>query len=261
MNLSSLDDLSSELENHALFGRINTLEELRFFMQRHVYAVWDFMSLLKKLQQIYVPHGSPWLPSNYGGGQLTRFINEIVTEEESDLVYESEAGTYTSHFEIYMESMKEIQCPVGDISEFLDLIRNDGLTAGLNFEKVPTSSRNFMLHTFELIDSGKPHEIASSFALARESVIPLMFNRILKLTGVDKSDAPVFHYYLERHAELDGDHHGPMAKKILNELCANDPVKESEVIAQAQASIKVRLTFWDDVLNELDRVPSLATAT
>ena len=157
--------------------------------------------------------------------------------------------------------MKEIQCPVGDISEFLDMIRNDGLNAGLNFEKVPTSSLNFMLHTFDLIDSGKPHEIASSFALARESVIPLMFNRILKLTGVDKSDAPVFHYYLERHAELDGDHHGPMAKKILNELCANDPVKESEVIAQAQASIKVRLTFWDDVLNELHRVPSLVAAT
>ena len=51
MNLSTLGILSEKLEEHALFSRIDSLDDLRFFMRYHVYAVWDFMSLLKKLQQ------------------------------------------------------------------------------------------------------------------------------------------------------------------------------------------------------------------
>jgi hypothetical protein len=261
MNLSPLDELSTELENHPLFARINSLEELRFFMQHHAYAVWDFMSLLKKLQEIYAPHGSPWVPASRKNGQLTRFINEIVTEEESDLAFESDGNTYSSHFEIYLQSMDEISCSTQDVLSFVDTVRSHGLEAGLNFDKLPSSSLKFMRHTFDLIDTGKSHEIAASFSLARESVIPLMFKRILALTKVSKEDAPVFHYYLERHAELDGDHHGPMAERILEELCANDPLKETEVLAQAKASIEARISLWDEVLLALDKLPSLVIAT
>ena len=99
-----------------------------------------------------------------------------------------------------------------------------------------------MKHTFAVINAGRPHEVAASFALARESVIPLMFKRILKLTKVSKEDAPVFHYYLERHAELDGDHHGPMANRILEDWRGR-PQKEQEVIAQAKLSIEARFPF------------------
>ena len=252
MNLSTLSALSEELEQHPLFSRIESLEDLRFFMQYHVYAVWDFMSLLKKLQQAYAPHGAPWLPSPENG-RLIRFINEIVMEEESDLSFGSESENYSSHFEIYLESMKEVQCPVDEVLSFMGRIRDRGLEDGLNYDKVPSPSRKFMRHTFEVINAGRPHEVAASFALARESVIPLMFKRILKLTKVSKQDAPVFHYYLERHAELDGDHHGPMAKRILEELCAGDPTKEEEVLAQAKLSIQARVSFWDEVLHELDQ--------
>ena len=97
-------------------------------------------------------------------------------------------------------------------------------------------------------------------ALARESVIPPMFKRILKLTKISKDDAPVFHYYLERHAELDGDHHGPMAKRILEELCAGDPKKETEVLDQARASIRARISLWDEVLHGLDQARSPRTS-
>jgi len=253
MNLSTIGALSEKLENHPLFSRIDSLDDLRFFMRHHVYAVWDFMSLLKKLQQTYAPHGSPWVPSSENG-RLIRFINEIVMEEESDLSFGSETENYSSHFEIYLESMKEVQCPVGEVLSFVAKIRDRGLEDGLNSEDLPSPSRKFMQHTFEVIDSGQPHEITASFALARESVIPLMFKRILKLTKVSKEDAPVFHYYLERHAELDGDHHGPMAKRIFEELCASDPQKEAEVLAQAKISIEARISFWDEVLHGLDQV-------
>ena len=253
MNLSNLAELSHKLESHSLFSRIESLDDLRFFMRHHVYAVWDFMSLLKKLQQVYAPHGAPWVPSSENG-RLIRFINEIVMEEESDLSFGSESENYSSHFEIYLESMKEVQCPVDEVLSFMSKMRDGGLDEGLNYDKVPSPSRTFMKHTFAVINAGRPHEVAASFALARESVIPLMFKRILKLTKVSKEDAPVFHYYLERHAELDGDHHGPMANRILEELCAGDPQKEQEVIAQAKLSIEARISFWDEVLLAMDQV-------
>lgn len=250
MKLSDICVLSEKLEKHPLFSRINSIEDLRFFMRHHVYAVWDFMSLLKKLQQTYAPHGSPWVPSSENG-RLVRFINEIVMEEESDLSFGSETENYSSHFEIYLESMKEVQCPVEEVLGFISNIRDRGLEDGLNTEDIPLPSRKFMRHTFEVINSGRPHEVAASFALARESVIPLMFKRILKLTKVSKKVAPVFHYYLERHAELDGDHHGPMAKSILEELCNGDAQKEDEVLNQAKRSIEARIRFWDELLMEL----------
>ena len=150
--------------------------------------------------------------------------------------------------------MKEVQCPVDEVLSFMSKMRDGGLDEGLNYDKVPSPSRTFMKHTFAVINAGRPHEVAASFALARESVIPLMFKRILKLTKVSKEDAPVFHYYLERHAELDGDHHGPMANRILEELCAGDPQKEQEVIAQAKLSIEARISFWDEVLLAMDQV-------
>ena len=169
-------------------------------------------------------------------GRLIRFINEIVMEEESDLSFGSESENYSSHFEIYLESMKEVQCPVDEVLSFMSKMRDGGLDEGLNYDKVPSPSRTFMKHTFAVINAGRPHEVAASFALARESVIPLMFKRILKLTKVSKEDAPVFHYYLERHAELDGDHHGPMANRILEELARATPKRR--VIAQAKLSIR-----------------------
>lgn len=253
MNLSSLDEISEALENHDLFSRINSLENLRFFMQHHVYAVWDFMSLLKKLQDIYAPHGSPWMP-NKEGGTLVRFINEIVMEEESDQAYGSSGDSYASHFDIYLQSMREIDGSTQEVSSFLGEVRENGLEVGLSLPLVPSPSLKFMRHTFEVIDAGRPHEVAASFALARESVIPLMFKRILNMTKVTKQDAPVFHYYLERHAELDGDHHGPMANRILDEICSGDPSKERQVLDQARESIQARITFWDEVLLSLDQV-------
>ena len=228
MNLSQIEPISKRLEAHSVFSKLNTLDELRVFMEHHVFAVWDFMSLLKRLQEIYVPHGSPWVPQS--DGNVVRFINEIVMEEESDQAYNSDGERYASHFEIYLEAMTEVGASTDSINHFLNEVRTSGLDKALNLSCVPSPSREFMNHTFELIDQGKGHEIAASFSIGRESIVPVMFKRILELTKIGVNDAPVFHYYLERHAHLDGEHHGPMALKLLDDLCANEPEKENEVI-------------------------------
>ena len=246
MNLSQIEPISKKLEAHSVFSKLNTLDELRVFMEHHVFAVWDFMSLLKRLQEIYVPHGSPWVPQS--DGNVVRFINEIVMEEESDQAYNSDGERYASHFEIYLEAMTEVGASTDSINHFLNEVRTSGLDKALNLSCVPSPSREFMNHTFELIDQGKGHEVAASFSIGRESIVPVMFKRILELTKIGVNDAPVFHYYLERHAHLDGEHHGPMALKLLDDLCANEPEKENEVILQVQSSLNARIKLWDGVI-------------
>ncbi len=245
MNLSAVEPLSEELESHKVFTNLNTLDELRIFMEHHVFAVWDFMSLLKKLQEIYVPHGSPWIPNS--NGNVVRFINEIVMEEESDQSYGSDGEKYSSHFEIYLQAMKEVGASTNLIGDFLSSVRLDGIEKALS-KDIPEPSREFMKYTFSLIERGKGHEIAASFAIGRESIVPVMFKRILEQTNISAEQAPVFHYYLERHAHLDGEHHGPMALRLLDDLCANDEQKEKEVISEVQASLGARITLWDGVL-------------
>tara|TARA_B100000902_G_C27220975_1_gene869644 strand:- start:232 stop:1002 length:771 start_codon:yes stop_codon:yes gene_type:complete len=245
MNLTAVEPLSKELESHPVFTVLNTIDELRVFMEHHVFAVWDFMSLLKKLQEIYVPHGSPWIPNT--NGNVVRFINEIVMEEESDQSYGSDGETYSSHFEIYLQAMREVGASTSVIEDFLSSVRLDGIEKAL-CKDIPEPSREFMKYTFSLIDRGKGHEIAASFAIGRESIVPVMFKRILEQTNISVEQAPVFHYYLERHAHLDGEHHGPMALRLLDDLCANDEQKEKEVISEVQASLGARITLWDGVL-------------
>jgi len=74
--------LHDALLNHPLYAEVDSLSRLREFMQIHVFAVWDFMSLLKSLQQRLSYTQVPWLPPMNRLG--CRLVNEIVLGEESD---------------------------------------------------------------------------------------------------------------------------------------------------------------------------------
>ena len=250
MNLDSLTPLKEKLANHRIFERINSIEELKVFMEHHIFAVWDFMSLLKKLQKDLVPSGSPWVPNP--NGNLVRFINEIVMEEESDQAYNNGAEiSYTSHYQIYLDAMTEVGASTETILRFVEMVKSEGINSAMQKINLPEPSRLVMSHTFKLINEGKSHEIAASFAIGRESIVPLMFKRILDQSKLEDDQVPVFRYYLVRHAELDGDHHGPMAHKLLENMSEGDPEIQQEIIEQAIKSIEQRIFFWDGVLDAL----------
>jgi hypothetical protein len=217
-------------------------------MNHHIYAVWDFMCLLKCLQQHIAPAAVPW--NHNGNPILRRFINDLVLAEESDEGLPGAQGepTYTSHFSLYWQSMGEVGADVETPLRFVEEVYQRGIHSGLGAAYVPPAARRFMTFTFHCIESQKPHLVAAALALGREQIIPEMFSNLLGELGVPEGDCPAFRYYLKRHIHLDQDAHGPMSSVLLHELCAGNPGKVREAAAAAQLALEARLQFWDEVL-------------
>ncbi len=246
MDLAPLKPLQDRLEHHPVYAAVRDLPTLRTFMEHHVYSVWDFMSLLKALQQQAAPAAVPWLPG--GNGPVQRFINEIVLEEESDVAPGLDgASRPMSHFEMYLEAMEEVEADTSRVRGFLDGVRANGLDAAMANDSTPNSARDFMRATFACVHSGKPHSVAASFALGREHVIPAMFRSLLRDMHIGETEAPMFHYYLNRHVELDEIEHGPLALQMLDALCEGERSREEEAQAAAVQALEARLTYWDAV--------------
>jgi len=236
-----------KLENHPVYNAVNSLEDLQVFMQHHVFSVWDFMSLIKYLQATVAPTTYPWVPT--GDGDVRRFINELVLEEESDQAFESEH--FSSHFELYHTAMREIGADTSASAAFVQKVAASGIETALEMPEVPLPSAAFTGQTFAFIHSGRPHEVAAALALGREHIIPCMFRAILEKIQVDQRQAPIFHYYLNRHIHLDEDFHAPLSLRLLNGLCGDDEEKQQQAIHAAQRAVEARLTFWDGVLAAL----------
>lgn len=242
------------LENHPIYEAVNSIERLRCFMEHHVYSVWDFMSLIKYLQNAVAPATYPWLPA--GDPDIRRFINELVLEEESDQVVPGSVSEneFTSHFELYCGAMNEIGANNKHILAFVERLRKQDISSALNNENVPLPSQRFTRQTFEFIDSNKPHQVAAALALGREHIIPCMFRSFLKSVGVTENDAPAFHYYLNRHVHLDEDFHAPLSLRLLNSLCGDDEIKMQEAIQAAELAVSARISFWDGVLENINKL-------
>jgi hypothetical protein len=248
---SAISTTRQKLVNHPVYANIKDLDGLRCFMENHVYAVWDFMSLLKALQINLTCVTLPWVPV---GNAATRFlINEIVAGEESDV---DEAGVRTSHFELYINAMDQAEA---DTEPILGLIRalKTGSTIQYALEdmNIPTAARQFMDFTFETIATGKPHLMAAVFTFGREDLIPDMFISLikeLKIQFPDKVD--IFQYYIERHIEVDGGHHAALAHQMTIELCGNDESKWQEATEAVKQALEVRIALWDAIHQQIDVV-------
>ena len=238
IDLRKIQEHRSVLENHSLLNTnvIQEIEDLRIFMKHHVYAVWDFMSLLKTCQNAVVPSGKVWLPSKGTRSDVARMINEIVLCEESDTTPDKSGNI--SHFDLYLQSMLEVGADIEEISAFVE---HYGI-----FSDAPPFTQVTMKH----IEQGV-HCAAASFTFGRETVIPAMFKRILRQLNINDYDAPKFHYYLERHIEVDGDEHGPLAEKMVNYFCEDNPRLIHEAEVAAIEAIKARIELFDTIEEEI----------
>lgn len=240
-----IDEVQQRLDAHPIYAALKTLDDLRVFMQHHVYSVWDFMSLIKYLQHTVAPARWPWTPGV--DPTVQRFINELVLEEETDEAGPGREGEFASHFQLYLGAMREIGADADTPLRFIETLQAQGLEAALASGLVPAPALQFTRTTFGFIDSGKPHTVAAALALGREHVIPAMFRAFLARMAVTEHDAPIFHYYLKRHIHLDEDFHAPLSLRLLEGLCGGDPVRLKEAQAAALQAIEARIAFWDGV--------------
>ena len=259
-NLEIIKDLQNELNNHHLYKMINDKDSLIKFMEHHVFSVWDFMSLVKYLQNSIAPSSYPW--GIVAGQNSRRLVNSIVLEEESDIGMPDKEGktTYASHFEMYCQAMEEVGAVSNYAVKFSNAVQKYGIEPAIDLLSSPAASKEFMRKTMSFIQTDKPHVVAAAFALGREKIIPDMFRQILKEMKISQEEAPAFYYYLERHVHLDEDFHAPLSLQMLNELCEGNSEKLQEAEQAACEAIKARIQFWDGVAMAISDQKALQVA-
>lgn len=244
----AIEPLRQEIIMHKTYAGIEHINDLKIFMQHHIYAVWDFMSLLKALQNNLTCTTVPWFPV---GNAETRFlINEIVVGEEADVDLN---GVRKSHFELYLDAMNQCGADTSSIEKFIFTLKQTGnLNQAFEAANTPETARNFVKFTFDVINSGKDYLQAAIFTFGREDLIPGMFMSIVNdINEKFPNNISVFKYYLERHIEVDGDHHSQLALQMTTNLCGPDEKRWEEALTATMQSLKMRAQLWDGVAEEL----------
>ena len=245
----SIAPLNERLRSHPLYDAMRTVEDVQIFMENHVFAVWDFMTILKSLQRALTCVDTIWVPS--GNPQARRLINEIVLCEESD---EDGEGGFASHFELYLKAMERCEASTTQIEKFVAAIRNGtGPLIALENARIPDCTRQFVYRTLSTATHSQSCELAASFAYGREHLLPEVFDRVIDEVGeLGNQRLGYFVHYLRRHIEVDGDSHGPMAEEMISHLCGNSPLKWQLAEQAAVRALEARIRLWDGVLEQIE---------
>jgi Protein of unknown function (DUF3050) len=244
-----VDDLRRLLLRHPIYTEVNSITNLKLFMEDHVFAVWDFMSLLKRLQRDMTCTTVPWFPVD--DSRAARLINEIVIGEECDLG--PDGVSPVSHLELYLRAMEEIGADTEPFRKFCKIARTGiPLSECLLAVDAPLHVCSFVSHTMELATRSTTEEVLGAFFYGREDVIPEMFQNLQRSWQPANSEIPsYFDYYIRRHIELDGDSHGPMGKELLGRLVSGSPERTKSANLSAAASIEQRIHLWNGTLEKI----------
>jgi len=244
----TIEPLRQEIINHKVYAAIKDIDDLKVFMQYHVYAVWDFMSLLKSLQINLTCTTLPWFPK--GSADTRHLINEIVVGEESDV---DQNGIRKSHFELYLDAMQQCGADTSKIETFINVLKKSGdFNSAFISSETPAEAKDFVDFTFKIIGSNKEYLQAAIFTFGREDLIPGMFLSIVNDIHRNFPDSiSIFKYYLERHIEVDGDHHSHLALKMTSNLCGTDEQFWNEAQKATVESLQKRIDLWNGAYRQI----------
>jgi hypothetical protein len=241
---SAIEPVRNNLLAHPVYSQIQDLQGLQRFSETHVFAVWDFMSLLKSLQIGLTSVTLPWVP--VGNADTRYLINEIVLGEESDV---DEAGNRISHFELYLKAMQQMGASTNVIETIIAQI-NAGtkVQEAIEVAQLQKQVKDFLQFTFDISFNAPLHVKAAVFTFGREDLIPSMFMKILDKIYADAPDkVSIFKYYIERHIEVDGDHHSHLALDMVNRLCGTDASKWEQATVASIKALELRIGLWNAI--------------
>lgn len=244
-----IEPLREQIKNHEIYHEVKNIEDLRIFMEHHVFAVWDFMSVLKVLQKKLTSIHVPWIPK---GNANTRFlINKIVLEEESGLDH---AGNRSSHFEMYLNAMIQAGCDTKPVTTLLNKLQDDkSFSVSLDNSNIPDSAHRFVKNTIETSILGdKIHVQAAVFTFGRRDLLPDMFiNFVHEMDHQNPESVSIFKYYIDLHVKDKKDDLSDLAHEMTQELCGNDEKKWIEATYAVKRSLLARIELWDSILEKI----------
>jgi hypothetical protein len=244
----AIEPLRNNIINHKIYSVIENLDDLSVFMEYHIFAVWDFMSLLKTLQNNLTCTTVPWFPK--GSADTRYLINEIVVGEESDVDL---LGNRKSHFELYLDAMHQSGADCSTIEKFIEVLKlKKDIQLAMNESNVPLEAREFVNFTFKIIETNKFHLQSAIFTFGREDLIPEMFISLVKdIYKAFPDSISIFKYYLERHIEVDGDNHSHLALQMTSNLCESNQDFWKEAEEAAIESLQKRIDLWDGAYKKI----------
>lgn len=253
--LRRLEPVRRSLSAHRLYGLLERRENVAAFMEHHVYAVWDFMALLKAVQRHLTCVDVNWRPA--GPAAIRRLVNEIVLEEESDEV----DGVATSQFELYRRGMRragaasdKIDCFVAEI-EGGNPIEIATARCGVSADAVA------LLRTTQgAIATCEPHIIVATFALGWEDIVASTFDPILaRIPQVEELET--FASFLRRRIERNRRGRGTMALAMLSQICDGSATRWREAGLAGADALSARLAFWNAIATMLECTAKKADAS
>ncbi len=246
----TIQPLRQKLLQHRVYNMLTNVRALRIFMEFHCYAVWDFMCLLKCLQNKLTCTSIPWRsPENMFAA---RMINEIVVAEETDLSQDGHG--YASHFDLYVDAMAELGADTDTLRRFVDLI-NEGMPwqQAASRAGVASAASNFVAQTLEVCQEHPAYEVAAFFLFGRENLIPDMFRKIVEgIATTEGVSINAFRYYLDRHIGIDEEEHGPASERMMRALCGNDDTRWRLVKRAAEEALLARIALWDGIAEAIE---------
>lgn len=234
------------LAPHPLFSELRTLDHLRAYMRYHVWCVWDFMALLKSVQIGLGSFSTAWLPAR--DAELLNLVNSIVSEEELDT---GPDGRRLSHFEAYVEAMRELDVSTAEIESFVQQLRRGvGVTDAMYAAGAPAASIEFVTSTIGFC-ALPLHQRVAAFTLGREELVPHLLQQIRQHAWFESQRGGYFTWYVDRHIELDLAEHGPKSVALASGVIGDDPTRRHEALTTGLDALIARRRYLDAIARDI----------
>jgi len=242
--IQTLIKVSEDVINHPMFKKLNNIYNIKKYSEFQIWCVWDFMSILKQVQNFIFCNDILWLPpENPNAGAA---FYRLIESEETDLGFKGGDLNRASHFQSFRAAMQELNADTKNIDNFLELIKTGKtLPEALNKSGASPQTKSFLLTNNHLIKQS-PYNAIALITLTRENFLPAVFKSLLSYVN-ENEKIELFVWYHKRHIYLDSVLHGPLSIQIFNEYFTNKLLIKQSIIASIE-SLKAR----NELLNEIN---------